>query len=173
MKHCAFSPDEPRQSENQRRPPGGRRIDELPRSRPRTPDPKVDRPKPISVALLKHSQRSFVRTAKRPKTPNRPNRKAPPPALLFLPITMSKNPAPKPDANTQVLKPDLVNRVGACACQRSGLDLQSSRRPDSVYRRTGWMVKLRDQNSLPLARPAPAAGADVHDLTGQLNTAPS
>ena len=86
MKHCALLPDDPNQSENQPRPPGGRCIDELPRLRS-----KPEGPKPISVALLKHSQRSFVRTARHPKAPNHPNRKAPPPALLFLPSTMSKN----------------------------------------------------------------------------------
>jgi hypothetical protein len=61
--------------------------------------PAKDRsPKPTSVALLKHSQRSFVQ-AHEPK-PKHPNRKAPPPALLFLPSTMSKNKSPNPPTKT-------------------------------------------------------------------------
>jgi hypothetical protein len=79
---CFTLPDD--LSAETEQPPGGRCIDELPRF------PAKDRsPKPTSVALLKHSQRSFVQ-AHEPK-PKHPNRKAPPPALLFLPSTMSKN----------------------------------------------------------------------------------
>jgi len=88
---------------------GGRCIDELPRSPVQNPKPEDPRSKPKRVALLKHSQRSFVRTIRRPKTPNHPNRKAPPPALLFLPSTMSKNrrkpPNPKPPTKIQAIKP--------------------------------------------------------------------